>query len=150
MKKTTLRIRRAELSDADALRSCIDAAYARYVDRIADLPPVSDGCAKEIARNQVWVADAGGEIVGGLFLIAGEDFIKLANLAVHPDHGGKGIGRTLIECGEREARRQGYDEMRLNTHVDMPENVQLYSHFGWEEISRGGTTVTMRRRLSDA
>ena len=75
--------------------------------------------------------------------------MKLANLAVHPNHGGKGIGRKLTELSELEAKRQGYDEMRLNTHIAMPENVQLYEHLGWEEVSRSSNTVSMRKLLQN-
>jgi GNAT superfamily N-acetyltransferase len=73
--------------------------------------------------------------------------MKLANLAVHPDHVGKGLGRKLIELSECEAKRQGFCEMRLNTHVDMPENIRLYQYLGWAEVSRSGNTVSMEKYL---
>ena len=109
---------------------------------------MSEGLAEEIEENQVWVAVQGDEIIAGLVLVAGEGFLKLANLAVHPDHGGKGLGRDLIALSEREAARQGFSEMRLNTHVDMPENVGLYEHLGWVEMARSGKTVSMKRTLA--
>ncbi len=142
-------IRPATLADAEALASCIEAAYAKYAQRISDLPPVSAGCAEEIVSNQVWVAVQGGVVIAGLFLVPQDDFMKLANLAVHPDHGGQGLGRRLIELSEHEARRQGFAEMRLSTHVEMPENIQLYQHLGWVEVSRRRNTVSMKRRLRD-
>jgi len=140
-------IRPAQATDASALAACIDAAYAQYAERISDMPTVSDGCAEDIANNQVWVAVQGDEVVAGLVLIASDGLMKLANLAVHPDHGGKGLGRKLIELSERETIRQGYAEMRLNTHVDMPENVRLYQYLGWAEVSRSGSTVSMEKYL---
>ncbi|WP_439154268.1 GNAT family N-acetyltransferase [Yoonia sp.] len=142
-------IRHAQAKDALALASCIDAAYAQYAGRISDLPPVSDGCAEDIAINQVWVAALDDKVIAGLVLVADEGFMKLANLAVHPDHGGTGLGRKLAEFAEREAVRQGFNEMRLNTHVDMPENVRLYQHLGWAEVARSGSTVSMKKHLSD-
>lgn len=142
-------IRKAQLDDADALASCIDAAYAKYADRIADLPPVSEGCAKDIADNQVWVAAQNNEIIGGLILARQDETMKLANVAVHPNHAGKGLGRDLIALAEREAMKQGFSELHLNTHADMPENVRLYARLGWEEISRDGNTVSMRKRLNE-
>ena len=113
------------------------------------MPSVSDGCAEDITSNQVWVAVQGDKIIAGLFLVPQDGFMKLANLAVHPSHGSKGIGRKLIELSENEAKRQGFDEMRLNTHVDMPENIQLYQHFGCAEASRRENTVSMKKRLRD-
>jgi predicted N-acetyltransferase YhbS len=56
------------------------------------MPPVSDGCADEIAKNWVWVAEEEGQIIGGLFLVRQVGALKLANVAVHPDHSGKGLG----------------------------------------------------------
>lgn len=142
-------MRPAHAADASALASCIDAAYAKYAERISDLPAVSDGCAQDIADNQVWVAAQSDEIIAGLVLVAGDGCMKLANVAVHPDHGGKGLGRKLIELSEREAKRQGFCEMRLNTHVDMPENVRLYQHLGWAEVCRSGSTVLMQKHLTN-
>lgn len=150
LKTNDWRIRRALLADADALASCIDAAYARYAKSIPDLPPVSDGCREEIAKNQVWVAVESDEIIGGLFLVAQDGAMKLANVAVHPDHGGKGLGREFMTLAESETKKQGYDELRLNTHTAMPENVRLYTHLEWEEVSRDGNTVSMRKRFKDA
>jgi ribosomal protein S18 acetylase RimI-like enzyme len=137
----------SQATDADALAACIDAAYAQYAERISDMPSVSDECAEDIANNQVWVTVQGDEVIAGVVLVAGDGFIKLANLAVHPHHGGKGLGRELIELSEREAKRQGFSEMRLNTHVDMPENVQLYQHLGRIERSRSDNTISMKKYL---
>lgn len=142
-------IRPAQAAEASKLAACIDAAYAKYAERISDLPAVSDGCAQDIADNQVWVAAQSDQIIAGLVLVAGNGFMKLANLAVHPDHGGKGLGRKLIELSEHEAKRQGFSEMRLNTHVDIPENVRLYQHLGWAEVCRNGNTVSMRKQVTN-
>tara|TARA_R110000782_G_scaffold266716_1_gene361463 strand:+ start:174 stop:626 length:453 start_codon:yes stop_codon:yes gene_type:complete len=147
LKAGNSRIRRAQVADAAGLASCIDAAYARYTGHLTDLPPVSEGCAAEIENNQVWVAVDDGEIVAGLVLVAQAAAMKLANVAVHPDHGGRGLGRELLALSETEARKQGYSEMRLNTHVGMPENVRFYIRLGWKEISREGNTVSMSKRL---
>lgn len=141
------RLRKAEQRDADALAACIDAAYAHYAARIADLPPVSADCAGEIARFQVWVAEVGNELVGGLVMIPNEGFMRLANVAVHPDHKGAGLGRALIAHAEAESLGQGYRELRLTTHAEMPENVRLYQYLGWEEDRRQGNKVFMKKRV---
>lgn len=147
MERSEIGIREAVAADADALIRCIDAAYSKYNSRITDMPPVSAGVAKDIATNQVWVVEGRGKILGGLFLVPDVGFIKLANLAVHPEFAGMGLGRKLMELCESEAIRQGFVTLRLNTHVKMPENIQLYLHFGWEIISQTGNTVTMEKYL---
>ena len=59
-------IRRAVPGDAAALTACLEAAYAPYAARIPDLPAVAADCAGEIAQFQVWVAESGDDVVGGL------------------------------------------------------------------------------------
>jgi len=140
-------IRRAQPLDADALVACIEQAYAQYTDRITDLPAVADGCDEDIKNNHVWVAVAGTNIIGCVVLIPNEGFLKLANIAVHPDHRGQGLGRKLMDFSERQAKNQGCAEMRLNTHAAMPENIQLYSHLGWRETGRDGNSVFMKKLL---
>lgn len=140
-------IRRAEGRDADALVACLDAAYAPYAARIADLPPMSADCAEEIARFQVWVAVVASVIVGGLVLVPQDRFMLLANVAVHPDHRGAGLGRALLARAETEALRHGHRELRLSTHVDMPETVRLYAHLGWRQTGRRGNKVSMSKML---
>ncbi len=87
-------LRRAEHRDAAGLSACIDAAYAHYGARIPDLPEVSADCAEEIAKFKVWVAEVADVIVGGLVLVPDGGFMLLANVAVHPDHRGAGLGRA--------------------------------------------------------
>ena len=140
-------LRRAVQGDAEALSACMDAAYADTAARIADLPPVSADCAGEIARHQVWLAEIGTEVVGGLVLMPQDGFMLLANVAVHPSRKGAGLGRALLAHAEAEAKEQGYRELRLSTHVDMPETHRFYARLGWQETGRRGTKVSMRKAI---
>ncbi|MCP4304475.1 MAG: GNAT family N-acetyltransferase, partial [bacterium] len=109
-------IRRASPDDAEPLTACLVEAYAEDAARLADLPSMSDGVAGQIHHDQVWVADSGGTVVGGLVLAPGDGFMKLVNVAVHPDRRGAGLGKALLTLADNEAKRQGFAEMRLNTH----------------------------------
>ena len=144
-------IRRAKQEDAEALSACMDAAYAVYATRIADLPPVSADCAEEIAKYQVWLAEIAGEVdgdvVGGLVLMPRDGFMLLANVAVHPSQKGTGLGRALLARAEAEASAQGYRELRLSTHADMPETQRFYAHLGWEQTGRRGNKISMRKTI---
>ena len=140
-------IRRANVGDADGLGRCFNAAYAHHAERIDDLPPMSEDCAAEIAKHLVWVAEAGGAIVGGLVLVPCDGFLQLANVAVHPDHRGAGLGRRLLKLAETEAKNRGYAELRLNTHADMAENLRLYTRYGWSRAGRQGNKITLTKDL---
>ena len=140
-------IRKATIADADGLGKCLDAAYAQYAERIADLPDMSADCAGQIASSEVWVAQAAGEIAGALILIPDDGFMLLANVAVHPAWRGEGIGMRLLTLADSEARGQGYGEMRLSTHAQMPEVIELYARNGWIETARKGNKVAMKKTL---
>jgi len=144
----TWNIRKAESSDADALSNCMGAAYSECAARISDLPPMTSAdCLDDITSSQVWMAVASDMVAGALVLVPQKDFMQLANVAVHPEHRGIGLGRALMTLAETEARRQGYRELRLNTHVGIPENVRLYEHLGWERSGGTDSKVSMQKTL---
>ena len=137
----------AVAEDAATLIRCIKAAYAEYKDRVADLPAVAEGVPDDITANRVWVAEVDGNVVGGLVLIKKDGFAILANVAVDPRNAGRGLGRALIEHAEAMCREAGLSDLRLATHVGMPENIRLYRRLGWRESGRSGNKVHMTKRL---
>lgn len=142
-------LRRARVDDAEGMTALMEAAYAPYVARLGSSLPVGGDYATEIAQHPVRVADDRGQIVGALVLYPRRDHMLLANVAVHPDHQGQGIGRALLDWAESTARAEGYREMRLFTHQGMPENVALYERLGWVELKSepGSNKVAMIKRL---
>jgi len=123
------------------------AAYQPYVDRInpSDLPPLNVDYADEIRKSEVWIAESGGKLVGALVLAGGDDEFQIANIAVHPEFQGNGLGRGLLDFAQGEALQRGHTEMRLATHSALDENVSLYRYLGWTEFERVGSSVRMRK-----
>ena len=74
------------------------------------------------------------------------------NVAVHPSHHGRGVGRLLLGFAEDEARRAGFDAIYLYTHEKMTETIALYSRIGYREWYRERhddfSLVYMRKDLS--
>jgi ribosomal protein S18 acetylase RimI-like enzyme len=145
-------IRPAHPDDTEAVRDVVHAAYAHYVPRIGKPPgPMLDDYAQRIADGQAWVLEDAGRIIGVLVLEEGADGFLLDNIAVLPECQGKGLGRSLIEFAEAEARRRGYREIRLYTHVLMTENIALYRRVGFVQTHRvsekGYDRVYMTKQL---
>ena len=140
-------LRLATVADERGLVCCIDRAYAVYANSVPDLPAVSEGVVEDITRNIVWVADLGGQIVGILVLVRGADSLTLANVAVDLSQKGHGLGKTLMELATSETARLGKSSLRLSTHIDMPENVALYTYLGWHETGREGNKVHMCKSI---
>jgi GNAT superfamily N-acetyltransferase len=140
-------IRNANLQDADALKLCIDRAYAPVKKRLTDLPDVSGDLEEEILGKHVFLAEIESKVAGCAILGFDAEKAHLANIAVDPNFKGKGVGSRLMDYVEEFARQQGSKEICLATHIKMPENVALYQHLGWQETSRSGNKVLMRKEL---
>ena len=61
-------------------------------------------------------------------------------LAVQPDHQGQGIGKSLLEGLEKEAKRRGYGFIRLNS-----ADHRLAAHAFYEKV--GYTCDKMQKRF---
>ena len=135
-------IRQAVESDLAAVERIVADAYSKYVERLGREPStMGDDYRRHIADRSVWVCVEGGEVLGILVLLDKPDHLHLDNVAVAVDAQGRGIGRTLIGFAEVEARRRGYDEIRLTTNPHMHENLAMYPRLGYRETGRGSGGV---------
>ena len=147
-------IRPAQPDDQAAVEAIVRAAYSVYSRRIGKPPgPMLDDYGALIAQDSVSVVEeADGEIAALIVLLPESDHLLLDNIAVRPDRQGRGLGRRLIDFAFAEARRAGFDEVRLYTHVTMTENIALYERVGFEETGRrseaGYDRVFMRKSLA--
>ena len=144
--------RSANEGDASAVAACVNAAYRHYVGRIGRPPgPMTEDYTKVIQERRVTVVESHRNIVGVLVLAVTEEGFLLDNVAVDPSHHGHGLGRTLIEFAEAEARREGFESIYLYTHEKMTENQALYAKIGYVEYDRrtekGLARVYMRKSL---
>jgi ribosomal protein S18 acetylase RimI-like enzyme len=149
---TEYTLRRADEADAQAVAALVDAAYGHYVERIGFPPrPMTDDYTQVIRDNRVTVAETQAAIVGVIVLNDDDEGFYIDNVAVHPSRRGGGVGRSLLEFAEAEARRVGFDSIYLYTHEKMTENIALYSRIGYEEYDRrpqvGFSLVYMRKPL---
>lgn len=138
-------IRKAAVGDGLAIAALMKAAYASYKARGMNLPDVSAGIDADIRDRIVHVATLEDEIVGALIVDASGGHLHLVNVAVGPAHAGRGIGKALLALADEIASTMGMSEMRLATHIEIPENIALYAHLGWREVGREGQKVIMAK-----
>ena len=147
-------IRPADIADLPAMERIVSDAYRGYIERIGKPPgPMLDDYSAHIRNHTGWVAEVGDQVAGVLILIDEADHLLLDNVAVDPNHHGRGIGRALLNFAEREAVRRGYREITLYTHEKMSENLAMYPALGWVETERreqnGYQRVFFRKSLGD-
>ena len=92
--------------------------------------------------DETWVAERDAEIVGLVGLHLSESLEhdgpvgKISEIVVEERFRGKGIGATLMEAAEREARRRGCVLLFLTTAERRGEAHRFYRRLGFEETGR--------------
>lgn len=116
---------------------------------IADLPAASpEAFAATWAGHDVVVAVApDGRPVGFAAATPVDAFLHLAELSVDPDHGRKGLGRTLVEAVDALARARGLAGVTLTTFRDVPFNEPFYAGLGFAELPLADAPDQLRRRF---
>jgi GNAT superfamily N-acetyltransferase len=151
----TFNLRKAQPNDVPVVVGLVKEAYDKYLARM-DVPPgpLRDDYAQLIADDVVWLADDGTRTIGLIVLIPQPDHLLLDNVAVRPGLQNRGLGRRMFDFAYAEARRLGFDELRLYTAEAMTENLRIYPHWGWVEydrtVQKGYPRVFFRKKLAEA
>ena len=149
-------IRLANIGDIPAITCCAEQAYEKYVGRIGKKPmPMVQDFGKAVAEGIVWVIEADNAFAG--YLIAYEKTpgsLHVENVAVPPEHQGKGLGKRLLAFAEDLARMRGLPQIDLYTNEKMTENLSVYPHLGFIEVDRreehGFARIYYEKRLDGA
>ena len=106
---------------------------------IQPLTQTLDETAAEYRKCVVLKAVQDGEIIGSVRAHAEGSTARIGKLMVHPDHQGKGLGRSLLAAIEREFPDKRYE---LFTSSKSDRNLHLYETSGYvrfrEETGKAG------------
>jgi len=145
-------VRPANASEAEAVASCVKAAFTPYMERMNKPPaPMLADFPAIIAAGQIWVAEMDSQVAGVLVQYETEDGFYIDTVAVLPALQGAGVGRALLVFAEDEAKRRGFQSIYLCTNVKMTENQVFYPKIGFVEYDRrldqGYERVFYRKQL---
>jgi GNAT superfamily N-acetyltransferase len=112
-----MRIRAARIEDADALTRIAHVAKASwgYPDAwLIEWAPILTITANYLRAHRVLVAEE-GESLGFGALELGPSGPEVGHLWVLPDAQGRGVGRALVRRLLRDARRLGWESVRVES-----------------------------------
>jgi ribosomal protein S18 acetylase RimI-like enzyme len=147
-------IRLATRGDVAQIIWLVNAAYAKYLDRMEKPPaPTLADYSNLIAGGKVYLLMSGAEIAGALVIEAQDRALFIENMAIAPTFQRRGHGRRLMAFVERYACERGLRELRLYTNEVMVETLAFYQRLGFEEIERrvdeGYRRVFLRKSLAE-
>lgn len=125
-------LRTAVPADAAAIRDLTRDAYAKWVPVIGREPKPMGADYEAAVRDHrfdlLYVAD---ELAALIETLDEGDGLLIENVAVSPDHQGRGLGRRLLAHAETIATGLGHGRVRLYTNQRFEANVALYLRVGY-------------------
>ncbi len=86
------------------------------------------------AGYSVWVCRQGGELIGFSVVMSVIDEAHLLNIGVAARHHGQGYGARLLRNAMQAARLGGASKLFLEVRPSNERAVELYRHFGFQQI----------------
>lgn len=152
------RVRLATPADPPRLPDIEEAAGRAFADvgfdSVAEHAPTPiEDHQEACAEGRLWVVtDGADEAVGFALLeeIGGQ--LHLEELAVHPDHARRGLGRRMLEAICQWAADAGYRQLTLTTFLNVPWNAPYYERLGFEVLAEAELSEALAavRREEDA
>lgn len=123
-------------------RDDVPAAMAAEPTSLADL-----AAGQRAGRLFVALA-AGGAPVGFALVGARDGHPHVLEIDVHPDHGGRGVGKALLRAVFAAAAAQGHRELTLTTFSHVPWNAPFYERMGFRILAPAELTPDLRATLA--
>ncbi len=130
-------IREATPADLYAIENIANRAFSPFVAEIGQKPaPMVADFAALIDKGLVEVSVSTSGVKAYCISYPKAAGWHIENLAVLPDHFGKGEGRALVADAETRAAAQGFEAIDLYTNVAMEGAISFYQRLGYTELYR--------------
>ncbi|WP_423061455.1 GNAT family N-acetyltransferase [Citrobacter portucalensis] len=148
-------LRATTLADTAALPAIERSAGQRFL-LIPELTWIADDQIISAAQHRAfaaagmsWLAQIDALPVGFLVGEKQGSSLFIAELSLHLEWQGKGIGRRLIEYVAGQAREKGYTSLTLTTFRDVPWNAPWYARLGFEMLADETLPAKLRQKREE-
>lgn len=149
-------VRPARADDLPLLAAIERAAAGLFVQ--TDMPELRDAPVLELSEVQGFVASGGfvavaehprDGVVAFVIVRPLGGCAHVQEIDVRPEHGGRGLGRRMLEAALDWSRATGYAAATLTTFRDVPWNAPFYRRCGFVEVPLDDASAELRelRRL---
>jgi N-acetylglutamate synthase-like GNAT family acetyltransferase len=133
-------LRRATPDDAAAVRALVRAAYAKWIPVMGREPrPMRADYDQAVREHLVTLLIIDKSLIGVIELVVEPDAVLIENIAVLPDHTGRGYGHALMSYAREVAQSLGHKRLWLYTNKLMAENIAFYQRLGYAIDREEGT-----------
>ncbi len=131
-----LQIRHFRLKDQDEAKTLILAGLAEHWGWLDSTKnPDLDSIAHSYAAGIFLVACWQGQLVGTGALIPEKEGVgRIVRMSVAKPYRRRGVGQTILQQLQQEARGVGYRTLVLETTLTWPDAVDFYNQAGFETI----------------
>ena len=133
----------------------IELAAARLLVGHAPESVLDEATSDEVLRTaqrhgRLWVALADDVPVGFAHVEIIEPAVAhLKEIDIHPQHGRRGLGTTLVRAICAWATAAGYHSVTLTTFRDVPWNMPFYARLGFEVVPADALSPALRSVVQD-
>jgi N-acetylglutamate synthase-like GNAT family acetyltransferase len=85
-----------------------------------------------VSPEDIWVAEVGGQVVGLVGLILGENDAELDPLVVSTSYRGRGIGRQLAKAAIETARAAGVHQLTVRPVARNEQAIRFFHELGFD------------------
>ena len=134
-----VKIRRANASDASAIREVLEQAFIEYRPLYTPKGYAATAIGTEevlerISEGPVWVALLDQECVGTVSAVVKDKDLYIRGMGIVPTARGKRIGEKLLKLVEQFAANEGFNRITLSTTPFLSRAIRLYEMFGFQRV----------------
>lgn len=131
------------------VRACAKHMITKNIYQWNDHYPSRDAFEKDIERNELFVMEVNGRVIGTVvvstfmddeykaidWLSPNTNNIYVHRLSVVPEEQGKGYAQELMDFAEDHARKNKFLSVRLDTFSQNKRNQKFYEKRGYQRLS---------------